>query len=121
MDLINWKKKGVVLDTGREGDWDFGSVAGPFVFDDKGRYLMFYIGFPVVGYEAGLHSIGVAESTDLLHWEKWPEPVFIPHEGVWWERLGIYKPFVMYYEDKYYLFYNARDKGYKEAWREYIV
>lgn len=119
-DLIHWERIGLILDIGNEGDWDAGSVSGPYIYAENEVYYLFYCGFPKVGYENGPGAIGFATSTDLLHWEKSSHnPILKNIPGGRWEYGGLYKPCVIKTDNLYYLFYNAKDKE-SSSWHERI-
>jgi len=119
-DLIHWERIGLILDIGDEKDWDSGSVSGPYIYQENEFYYLFYVGFPKLGYENGPGAIGFATSTDLLHWEKSAyNPVLKNIPGKDWELGGLYKPCVIKVENKYLIFYNAKDSE-KGFWHERI-
>jgi len=49
----------------KQGEYDSHTVDCPFVFRHDDRYYMTFVGYDTIGYRTGL-----ANSTDLLHWEK---------------------------------------------------
>jgi len=53
-----------------DGKWDSTFCSDPFVVHDDGRWVMFYYGF-----NRRHAQDGVAFSDDLLHWEKYAEPI----------------------------------------------
>ena len=67
-DGVNWLKKGIVLDLGKEGEFDVKGVYGSSVLYDEGNkiYKMWYTG--VDGQR--ITGIGYAESQDGIKWEK---------------------------------------------------
>ncbi|MGH9352586.1 MAG: glycoside hydrolase family 130 protein [Terriglobia bacterium] len=64
-DLIHWTRRGVIMPAYR-GKWNIGWTKSGAIVPEKinGRYWMYYLG------DARNHpsQMGVAESTDLLHW-----------------------------------------------------
>ncbi|MBS1802357.1 MAG: family 43 glycosylhydrolase [Acidobacteria bacterium] len=74
----------------------------------NGRFIGAYHAYPSAGYENGAAVIGIAQSTDLLHWEV-GDPILLPKDGEEWERGGLYKPCLVKHEGKYHLFYNAKN------------
>ncbi len=68
-DGLVWFKRGEVLGAGEPGGFDGGGVGTRHVIYHGGRYLMFYEGVGGAG-----HSIGLATSTDAVHWVRQPGP-----------------------------------------------
>jgi len=122
-DLINWKKKGIVLSREDNVGWDRIGAAGTWIIrnDDinalptlkkiDGRYWMIYHSYPGEGYETGPAEMGLAwsDTEDLLEWHRLSEPVFSWKEGADWEKGGLYKACIIEHDDKYYIFYNAKN------------
>jgi len=88
------------------GGWESDRVAAACMVPDGGQYLAFYIGFGQ-GFEAA--HIGVARSADGLHgWERNPgNPIIGPGAPGSWDDCNVYKPFVLRFNDQWYLWYNA--------------
>ncbi len=103
--LKTWTRQGLALDLGGEKDFDSGSVSAPFPFAWKGRFYLLYCGFPKQGYEAGPGCLGLAVSDDLKSWTKLGE-ILKPEAA--WEAGGLFQPYLLRYQDTFYLFYNAR-------------
>lgn len=86
-----------------------------------GRYLGAWNAYPGAGYEAGAAVIGLAWSSDLLHWEL-TEPVLFPADGAPWEHGGLYRPNLIEQDGVFYLYYNAktdlRPRAQGGGWRE---
>jgi len=116
-DLLNWERLGIILDVGKEGDFDWGSAGGGVVFKLKGEFYMFYTGYPLKGYENGPGKIGLALSSDLFHWRK-IGMVLKPDEMFEWEAGGLYQPFPLLHSGRFYLFYNAKNN--EASWTEQI-
>jgi len=55
----------VLEKSGVPGSFDDRSVDCPFVFSADGRFHMTYVGYDGIGYQTGL-----AQSDDLVHWER---------------------------------------------------
>lgn len=108
-DLLHWEKLGMILDIGKEGDFDAGSAGGGIVIKWRGRFYMFYTGYPYKGYENGPGKIGLAVSDDLHNWRKLGI-ILEPERQYPWEAGGLYQPFPLYYRGKFYLFYNAKNE-----------
>lgn len=73
-----------------------------------GWYHATYHAYPDPGYEAGSAIIGIIRSRDLVTWEEFGE-VLRPEDGGSWERGGLYKSWLLRHDDRYWLFYNAKD------------
>lgn len=116
-DLLNWERLGMVLDIGREGEFDAGSAGGGVVFKWRDKFYMLYTGYPLKGYENGPGKIGLAISDDLLHWKKLGV-ILEPEERFPWEAGGLYQSFPLLFQNKLYLFYNAKNK--EVNWTEQI-
>lgn len=123
-DLINWKEEGVILKRGSHKEWDKVGMAGVWILKDcdlygtnelikvDGKYWLFYHSYPNEGYEQGAAKVGLAYTEDesLLNWQFLDEPVFCPSDGENWDSGGLFKTSVVKENDKYYMFYNAKDK-----------
>ncbi len=74
-DGINWTNKTSypVLDVGAAGSWDSYSLGGGAVIKDGNTYKMYYNGLSQL---YGQTSVGLATSTDGIHWLKYSSPVF---------------------------------------------
>jgi hypothetical protein len=86
-----------------------------------GRYLGAWNAYPGAGYEAGAAVIGLAWSSDLLHWEL-TDPILFPADGAPWEHGGLYRPNLIEQDGVFYLYYNAKTdvlpKSQGGGWRE---
>ena len=111
-DLVHWERKGMILDAGRKDEWDYGSAGGGWLIERGGWWYLFYCGFPQPGYEVGPGQTGLARGRDIRHLEKLPEaPVLQPSPGDEWDSGGVYKAAVYQTGNRYWMFYNAKDKG----------
>ncbi|WNQ12905.1 hypothetical protein MJA45_07695 [Paenibacillus aurantius] len=124
-DLLHWEHLAVILKREEQSArWDSIGAAGNWILKEsnnlndlpvlkkvQGRYWMVYHSYPGVGYESGPAEIGLAwcEEESLLHWNRLEHPVFSWKEGEDWERGGLYKACLIEHEQRYYLFYNAKD------------
>ena len=128
-DLLTWAKQGVVLGRGPAGSVTEHNAALTCILRDNdlfgtgelikvnGRYLGTYHAYPKPGYEEGPAVIGLCTSDDLRHWEIEP-PILRAEDGAAWERGGLYKSWLMRHDDRYYLFYNAKNEVPHGQWRE---
>ena len=130
-DLINWTKRGLLLDRGPAGSVTEYNVALTWILRDNdlfgpgaprkinGRYHGTYHAYPGAGYETGPAVIGLCWSEDLFNWVL--NPPFLtasdPGAGLW-EQGGLYKSCLVEHEGKFYLFYNAKNR--ETPWREQI-
>ncbi|KAJ0455110.1 putative glycosyl hydrolase, five-bladed beta-propellor domain superfamily [Helianthus annuus] len=66
--------RGLVLDLGQEGSWDSFEVGSPlvkrFLSDEEERWYMWYGGRPAGNSVSVSGSIGVAVSSNGIHWER---------------------------------------------------
>jgi predicted GH43/DUF377 family glycosyl hydrolase len=119
--LLDWEKQGLIIDRGPLGsptqynaaltsilrENDLYSAGG--LVQVKGRFVGSYHAYPSPGYEEGPGSIGLCYSTDLRNWEV-QAPFLHPDPDWAWEAGGLYKSWLMKFEDCYYLFYNAKNR-----------
>ena len=133
-DLLHWSRVALVGPRDPQSQWTKFNLAISSILRDKslhgsgealkhsGRYLAAWNAYPNAGYEVGAAVIGLATSTDLLHWEL-TEPILRPEDGAPWEHGGLYRPDLLLGDDgTFYLYYNAKtDTLPKEqggGWRE---
>lgn len=107
-DGIHWNKAmcNPVLKKAPENLWEQHKVVAPCVIKEDGWYYMFYVGH--------LHEeraqVGLARSRDgISGWERHPDnPLICPgREG--WDRVAVYKPFVLRVKDGWLMWYNGAD------------
>lgn len=106
-DGINWQNKfnSPVINWSQPGTWDDYSInVGP-VIKENGIYKMYYGGYHNVNEQ---WSIGLATSTDGIHWEKKSEPVLTPSSNE--NQLGAWS--VINTSGLYYMYYTNRDYPY---------
>lgn len=130
-DLIHWNEEGVILRRGCHKDWDKVGMAGAWILKDcdlygnnelikvDGKYWLFYHSYPGEGYEQGAAKVGLAYTDDesLLNWQFIDEPIFCPSDDGSWDSGGLFKTSVVKCEEKYYMFYNAKDSV-EWPWKE---
>lgn len=121
-DLIHWERKGIMLARDPNDPIIKFNIASASILRENdlysagkllkvdGKYVCAWHAYPNSGYEVGAAVIGLAYSTDLLHWERTP-PILFAEDGTDWEKGGLYKPCLMKDGDTYYLFYNAKTTG----------
>ena len=78
------------------------------VFNLSGRYLGLMNGIYLDEEGHSRSAIDVLMSDDGINWEEAPySPIILPTSG--WKKALVYQLDLRYYEDKLWLFYNARD------------
>lgn len=85
----------------------------PHVVKFKGRYLMYYSIPPLKGDPQSGWNIGIAESHDLIHWEKVGE--ITPDKGADYEKKGLCAPGALVRDGVVHLFYQTYGNGKKDA------
>ncbi len=132
-DLLHWKKETVLFPRGSRQGWDKVGVAGMWILKNDnlhgmptlkkidGKYWMIYHSYPDEGYEQGPAKIGLAYTEDeaLHNWKCLDQPILSWEDGAAWERGGLYKGCLIERENKYFLFYNAKDSD-NWLWHEQI-
>jgi hypothetical protein len=102
-DGLNWTRYGsepILIPSGAIGDWDGTHAFRPSVVRVTGTYYMLYSGSndnidPVTSVSYA-HGIGLATSTDGIHWTKSASnPVFSYANGVAWRNSRTYAPSVL--------------------------
>lgn len=120
------EKRGVVLTTGAYGEWDSGMVESPVVWYDTNRnlYGMVYTGYRSTdstrrGYGFVTNpQIGLAWSSDLLHWKKDAGNPIFSGSGIADrpDAEGATGPFLWLEHGTYYLYYiGLTGKGYEKG------
>lgn len=85
----------------------------PHVVDFKGRYLMYYSIPPEKGNPNSGWNIGIAESKDLIHWEKIGE--ITPQADAEYEKKGLCAPGALVKDGQVNLFYQTYGNGKNDA------
>lgn len=85
----------------------------PHVVRFDGRYLMYYSIPPMKGVENSGWNIGVAESRDLVTWEKVGE--ILPDPEAEYEKNGLCAPGALVKDGKVHLFYQTYGNGPNDA------
>jgi hypothetical protein len=127
-DLESWTKEGLIIDRGPVGSPTQHNIAMTSILRDNdlwgdgdlkkvdGRYVGTYHAYPGAGYEVGPGVIGLCFSDDLRVWEVGP-PVLKPGPSGSWDGGGLYKSWLMEHDERFYLFYNAKNHDQK-GWVE---
>lgn len=107
VDGINWGElPGLrVFSPGESGSWDDWTIRVATVIYDDENYKLYYFG---KDYARDQYQIGVALSSDGIHWERFNgNPVIIPGSGSQWDNLQVMYPHVVKSEDTYWMWYSA--------------
>lgn len=106
-----------VLLPGEPGAWDGSRVTQPVVVQGNGAYYMYFSGYENDRLRGG-RSIGLATSTDGIHWSKRPEPIFSFSEDTHdWDAFRVFQPRVVPVPEGYLLFYKSNVSiGWEESW-----
>jgi predicted GH43/DUF377 family glycosyl hydrolase len=122
--LVDWRKEGLILDRGPTGSvTEFNAAMTCILRDNElhgagaarkidGRYVGVYHAYPRPGCENGPAVIGLCFSEDLRGWQV-GQPVLTPGPPGAWDGGGLYKAWILQHDNKYYLFYNAKNS---EGW-----
>jgi predicted GH43/DUF377 family glycosyl hydrolase len=103
------KQQAPVLDVGPYGSWDERGVADPYVIEAAGTLYLFYTGMD----RAQRQRLGVARSSDGVHWEKSrANPVLELGGRGAWDEAGLGEPAVFAAHGQYWMLYTGR------AWNE---
>jgi len=127
-DLLHWEKRGLLIDRGPAGSPTEFNVALSTILREpdlfgrgdlvrvNGRFLGVYQAYPEPGYENGVGYLGLAWSDDLRNWQL-DEPCLRAEQP--WELGCLYKPSIFRHGERYYIFYNAKEKP-DWPWHEQI-
>ena len=106
-DLVHWDRKGVILPA-YKGRWNVGWTKAGAILPEKidGKYWMYYLGTAPDKTD----QMGVAYSTDLLHWtDALDVPVLPRRPGRWDSRVVEPGPAPFLTADGIVLIYNGAD------------
>ncbi len=106
-DGISWHnvQNEPVLIPGDSGSWDDYSVYPGAIINEDNIYKMYYNGFQD---EYGKWNIGLAVSSDGLHWEKNNQPVLVADD----QEYQIVVSSVIKYNNTYFMYYTVRHYPY---------
>jgi predicted GH43/DUF377 family glycosyl hydrolase len=97
-----------VLATGPRGSWDERGAADPYVIRAGGLYNMYYLGQD----RARRQRLGVARSTDGVHWWKLrSNPILELGPYGAFDEIGLGEPAVWQAGGKYWMLYTGRGRG----------
>ena len=104
---INWHsvQNTPVLMPSDSGSWDDYSVAPGIVFKEGNNFKMYYNGYHD---QYGKWNIGLAVSTDGIHWEKNNEAILVASDEEY--QIGVSS--VINFNQVYYMFYSVRHYPY---------
>ena len=109
-DLQTWTKSphNPIHGPGTKGTWNDNIVYKTFVMKHEGKYWMFYNAH---GSRGNCEQIGLATSTDLVHWTEHPDNPLLRKGDPVKDRdhVIIADPWIMKSKDRYHLFYFAFD------------
>jgi predicted GH43/DUF377 family glycosyl hydrolase len=106
-DLVHWDRKGVILPA-YKGRWNVGWTKAGAILPEKidGKYWMYFLGTAPDKTD----QMGVAYSTDLLHWTDALDVPVLPHRpGRWDSRVVEPGPAPILTADGIVLIYNGAD------------
>jgi predicted GH43/DUF377 family glycosyl hydrolase len=106
-DLVHWDRKGVILPA-YKGRWNVGWTKAGAILPEKidGKYWMYFLGTAADKTD----QMGVAYSTDLLHWtDALDTPVLPRRPGRWDSRVVEPGPAPILTADGIVLIYNGAD------------
>lgn len=110
-DGIHWKKaeENPILDVGPPGAWDSVVAKLPAVTKFDGTYYMFYS-----GRDGKTKQIGLATSSDRIHWKKLASnPVLASRPDRWDRFLSTYPSPVFVRGDRFFMVYRGMTSLYK--------
>lgn len=130
-DGYHWKEEGLAVGLGPTGSYDDRSVFTPEVMAHDGKYYLVYQTVKAPYLLRSYNQIGMAIA-DNPHgpWTKLDKPILSPSSetGEWkgtkddrfaivsqgeWDSHKVHDPTLMYYKNKFYLYYKGERKGEK--------
>jgi predicted GH43/DUF377 family glycosyl hydrolase len=118
-DLLHWTRTALIGPRDPNSKYTRYNLALSCILRDKnlhgtgealkvdGHYIGIWNAYPSAGYEEGAAVIGLARSTDLLHWTL-TDPILLPEQGAPWEHGGLYRSDLLLDNGTYFLYYNAK-------------
>lgn len=106
-DGLTWTDDGILLTTGGdEQHWDDRLSSFPGIWKEAGTYYLTYEGAAVnIPFSPG--DVGLATSTDGLHFTKSPDGAILKHDRTGWESTNIGTPSLWKEGETWWLFYHA--------------
>jgi len=111
-DLIHWTRKGVILPTNK-GTWNTQWTKSGAILPEKvnGKWWMYYLGTRKDADDEERNYMGLASSTDLLHWrDATQEPVLPRRPDAFDSRVMEPGPAPIMTKDGILLLYNGADE-----------
>lgn len=105
-DGIHWEKYGdnPVFTADKSRFWEALKTEACCVIKDEEYYYMFYLGISA----DRMSAIGVARSRDgISRWERHPDNPVVAGTDGGWDYMGVCKPFVLWTEEGYRMWYNG--------------
>lgn len=107
-----------VLSPDRGRAWDNQSCFYAKILPYHGAFLMFYDG----KNQKGLERVGMAQSHDLLNWEKWKDNPVLSHHTGWRSKEGVTEPaFVMERNDSIFLLAAGAKRFKMGPWHHHVT
>lgn len=107
LDLKHWNKyKDEIIKAGEATFWDSDFLAHAYVFADDNKFEMLYDGSRLNDW---LEEIGLAESSDLIHWKKYKKNPILKVGKNWWEKRHVSRCCIYKENGIYYLYYAGHD------------
>ena len=107
-DLMDWNYVGTALEPSEFGAWDDRAIwTGSIVKSDSGLWHMFYTGTNKSTENGFVQRIGLATSSDLMHWDK-KDSFVTEADASWYERAA------QVHSEKQ----DDLPSWYEEAWRD---
>jgi predicted GH43/DUF377 family glycosyl hydrolase len=95
-----------IMNIGTEGEWDDLFLSSVDILFHENKYKMWY----GAGNDFAFAEIGYAESADGISWTRYPiNPVLKRGSGTEWDRNTIGAPCVLINDNKYRMYYSARN------------
>jgi len=108
-DLKTWKKvknNPIFPYSKKANEWDSDMTGHACVFRDGNKFSMLYDGSKKGNW---LEEIGLADSSDLIHWKRYPKNPIFKVGSNWWEKRHVSRCSVFQENGYYYLFYAGHD------------
>ena len=107
-----------VVSPGQGRAWDNQSCFYAKILPYHGAFLMFYDG----KNQKGLERVGMAQSHDLLNWEKWKDNPVLSHHTGWRSKEGVTEPaFVMERNDSIFLLAAGAKRFKMGPWHHHVT
>ncbi|WP_051479893.1 glycoside hydrolase family 117 protein [Catenovulum agarivorans] len=126
----HWDEQGIAVGRGEKGTYDDRSVFTPEILQHQGKYYLVYqtIKAPYLNRSYNHVGMAIADSPNGP-WRKLDKPILSPSDtGEWlgdednrfliksqgeWDSHKVHDPTLMYFNNKFYLYYKGERKGEK--------